>query len=467
MFEGFVGLADYPKDSAVAGMMGGEELASLSKALETGSGIVAANATGGQTFRVQSLEGTLKLATEKSEKELVLWPKIAKDPAFSTTIEFTRQEDWGEERDLFVGEVATLPEVEATYKRLAALVKFMAIKKEVSFASTLVKSIVDPMAQKAHEGTMQLLRGAEFGFMYGDSGINSLAFDGFLKQITDAATGTNSDIVLDWEGNPPSEAMLEEAGRIVADHYGYLDYMVMGTRAKSDLTKAMFPYQRTNMPPNAEGRFGAVLNVYDGSNSVMEVKGSRYIRFFRPLSSGMTGAPDQPAGGNVPTATNAGDSSSQLEDSTTYYYWVGLGLTGIESAATQCSATTGTSEKITVSIPDAAFTAGVDATYANIYRSTTNNIATATRIAQVARVGGGNPTTYVDLNQSRDNCTDAVGFTWAPEVLSIKQLAPLMKMDLAQVTTSLPFLLLLYILPLLFVPTKCVRIKNIGVLNEA
>ncbi len=461
----FVGLGDYPADSPVVNQMSGQEFATLQKALVTGQGIVAEGATGGQAFRVQSLEQTLKVATEASEKELPLWSKFSKLPANSTTIEYTRQDDWGDSGDggnFFDGEIADLSEQEATYTRLAAMVKYLVVKKEVSFASTLVNSIVSPMAQKAHEGTLQILRAAEFGFFYGNSTYNPLAFDGFIKQIDAVASGDNADIVIDWKGNPPSEDMLEQAGRVVADHFGYLDYMVMGTRAKSDLTRAMFPNQRINMPPNAEGRVGSPLHIYEGSNSTMEVKGSRYVRNFRPRATGMTGAPG--AISAVTAATDA-ESTSELE-AKTYYYWVSACYRGFESAPVAVGAVTpAVGEKITLSIANGAWDGSAPAaTYARIYRSTDiNSTANATLIAQVARVAD-DTTTWEDLNQSRDNCTDAVGLTFTPEVLALRQLAPLMKMDLAQVTTSLPFLLLLYCVPILFVPTKCVRIKNIGVL---
>jgi len=465
MMDNIIGLQDYPVGSPIHGLMGAGELATLHKALTTGQGIVAEGATGGQTFRVQSLERTLKVATEASERELVLWPRLKKDPAMSTTIEYTRLEDWGDSGDfahLFDSEIAAVRETDATYKRLVELVKYLVVKKEVSFPATLVQNIVDPMAQKAHEGTMQILRAAEFAFAYGDASVNELEFNGFLKQIEDAAQSV-PEISLDWEGNPPTEDMLEEASRIVADHFGYLDFMVMSTRAVRDLTRTLFPKQRITQPPSPDGRYGSPLQSWAASNSVIEIKGSRYIRNFRPRSEGMTGAPTAPAQGSL-SATAADDSTSKLELNTTYYYWVSNSVTGLESAGTAVSATTSavTPQKITISLADAGF--GTGATYMTIYRSKTNDITTATRIARVKRVGGGSATTYVDRNYVRDNCTDAIGFTWTPEVLSLKQLAPLMKMDIAQTTTSLRFLILLYITPVLFVPTKCIRIRNIGLL---
>lgn len=473
----FVGLRDYPEGSPIFDMMGGDQLAALNKAMETGHDIVQVGETGARTFRVQSLESTMKLAVEKNEKLFPIWSKIAKDPAFSTTIEYTRQNDWGEESDLFVAEQAALKEVDGGYERLAKLVKYMAIKKQVTHVATLVRSIVDPMAQAAHEGTMQILRGAEFAFMYGCEDINPLSFDSFPKQIAAAASGTNADIVYDLEGNPPSEAMLEKAGRIVADHFGDLNYLLMGTKAKSDLTKSMFGYQRIGMPPPTGGRWGAVLDQYDGTFGEISIRPSRYIRTFAPRTVSMTGAPTTLSGGTLPVASTTANANTKLDAGTTYYYWVSVAQEGVESAAAACSQTAEAGKDNTITVANTSFAGGsTEKTYyITVYRSTVNDITTATRIARVPKgktmnADGSLSTSidcvFIDSNTFRDNCTDAIGFTWSPDVLALKQLAPLMKMELAQTTNVLPFMLLLYLVPILFVPTKCVLIRNIGMLAE-
>ena len=473
MIGNLIGAADYA-NTALAGSITGEEFATLRKALTTSEvGVVQPGDTGGPAFRVQALEGVLKTATEKSEKDLVFWTRLAKNPAMSTAIEYSRQEDWGGSGDggnFFSPEVSDLPEQEATYKRLAAMVKFLTIRKEVSYASTLVNNIVSPQAQKTHEGTMQLLRAAEFAFSYGDSACNELQFDGFLKQISAAATGEFSDIVIDMKGSPPDEDMLEDASRRCAAHFGYLDLMVMGLQAKGDLAKSLFPNQRIAVPGAGDGFYGNPVEGFNAGCSRFEIKESRYIRTFAPLAVSMSGSktPTKLDAGHAPTAVVAADSTSELEVQT-YYYWVSMCNQGHESAAYPVSADVdAVDKKVTVTVADANFLLGsAAATYISIYRSSINAIATATRIASVPRAAAGADTVYVDLNQNRDNCTDAMGFSWEPEVVDCKQLLPLMKMDLAQITNTLPFLLQLFLVPILYVPTKCVRIKNIGRLQRA
>jgi hypothetical protein len=46
--------------------------------------------------------------------------------------------------------------------------------------------------------------------------------------------------------------------------------------------------------------------------------------------------------------------------------------------------------------------------------------------------------------------------------MSFKQLAPLMKLPLARISAAERFMILLYGMPLLYNPKRCVLLKNIG-----
>lgn len=465
-YGSLVGMSSYPKDSPVYGALSSVDVAELRKALETGNTAVAIGGpnTGVSALRPQSLESTLKVVTV-TQKHLKLWPKLAKDPARSTLEEFSRLDALGEVGDGFIPEVATPVSTAETMARQAVAIKFMGVKKEVSLASTLVHNIVGNLeAHEAQIATTELLAQLERNLVYGNSTINSLSFDGFIKLISDAATGDASDIVLDWEGKAPDEAMMERACQIVGDHYGVLDYALTSVRGKSNLRASIFPAQRANMPDAIGGAIGFEFNEYRGGSRVA-IDDSVFIRDKKPRAIAMT-VTNTPANPASFTATQGNDSASKLEANKTYYYWIGMGKQGLESAAVAASAaTTALNQKITLSMADSNFGSGANAAeYINIYRSTNvNAIGNATLIAQVARAAGGAPTTYVDLNQNRDNCDLMLGFTWDPEgVVKFKQLAPLMKLSLAVTGTSSPFMVLLFGSPILFAPTKCIYIKNMG-----
>ena len=67
-----------------------------------------------------------------------------------------------------------------------------------------------------------------------------------------------------------------------------------------------------------------------------------------------------------------------------------------------------------------------------------------------------------DKNRSLPGCEESFLIDNQEEVWSFKQLAPLMKMDLAVLSPATRFMLLLYGTPILYAPKKMVTFKNIG-----
>ena len=102
----------------------------------------------------------------------------------------------------------------------------------------------------------------------------------------------------------------------------------------------------------------------------------------------------------------------------------------------------------------------VAATAYKLYRGAT--AATVKYFITVAATAGAT-TTVVDLNADIPGTSKAYGVMLDEEQgLSFKQLAPLMKMDLATVAASYRFMILLYGTLAVYSPSKQVLIKNIG-----
>lgn len=68
-----------------------------------------------------------------------------------------------------------------------------------------------------------------------------------------------------------------------------------------------------------------------------------------------------------------------------------------------------------------------------------------------------------DKNRSIAGCEESFLIDSSEDVWSFKQLAPLMKMDLAVLSPATRFMLLLYGTPILYAPKKMVTFKNIGI----
>lgn len=460
-----VSASDYAGVPGGWGIISRGEYDDLNKALKTGSGIVGEGTGGGDKLRVQSIENSIKVLTYKNE-DLVLWKDIPKSPAYSTTEEYTRITKYGNAGDGWLEEVDTPSVLDQEYERKVALVKFLGVQKETSLVATLVRSQVsDIEAEQQKIGTLELLGLMENALLWGNSSCNTLSFDGIIKQIED---GGDADNIIDCEGKPLSEALLEQGAQVVADKYGRLDRLYTSFRAVSDLSKQLYPRTRLELPAPQNGRAGVPLTGFNSSCGAIDFKPSVFIKSSRGLlarTQGMTGSPNA---ATASTVTAANEATSKLAKGTTYYYWVSIMKNGKESAAYAAgNATTHASDlqKITVSLADAQFTAGtISGECVRIYRSDgVNAIASARWIADVPRKGGGDATAFVDINQVRPNTTVAVALDNDPDqVWRFRQLAPVMKLPLAITKTSKPFMLLIFGVPIVYNARKMIYYKNVG-----
>jgi len=487
----FVGLANYTDLMGGFGISSAFEVQELQKALTTGQDIVAAGPQGGQALRVQSLENTLKLLTYRAS-DLALWQRMAKKTAFSTVEEYSRLDKLAIEMPAFVGEnpdqnvaAERWVEQDQSYSRQVATVRFMAIKKAVTLAATFVRNIVqDIEAHQTQIGTLELLGRVEAGMFYSDNRVNLLAWDGYpalMQKFTGVVpyTGTyNSvayttaawpsgdfkDIIVDCEGNPLSEEYLELGQQITRTHYGKLDVLFMSPRAKSDLYKQLYPAQRIMMPPTPDGRVGINFSFYMGSNGESELLSDVFIGLRRPKAVADSGAPTAPQNGTNITIAAASSATSKLETDTYYYYLSSVDGQGRESVTTSKNQAATVGQKITLTVKTASWQTG--AVQCRVYRNKgTDDITKASLIVTLPKPDSGD-IAYVDENQSRENCSIAMGFTWdADQVVAFKQLAPLMKLPLAIVSTAKPFLILLYGTPVLYAPSKCILYSNVGMLT--
>ena len=100
--------------------------------------------------------------------------------------------------------------------------------------------------------------------------------------------------------------------------------------------------------------------------------------------------------------------------------------------------------------------------YFKIYRTEkdgTQKYCIANVPAQNVNAGG--TTTFVDKNETLPNTYTAFMGEFTPEVIAFKQLAPIMKMDLAQLGPVYRWMILIYGVPQLYAPKKWMKFKNI------
>jgi len=94
-------------------------------------------------------------------------------------------------------------------------------------------------------------------------------------------------------------------------------------------------------------------------------------------------------------------------------------------------------------------------------------IFTISLAERVAGYDGATANLVKDLNRFLPDCDSAFLIENNTDVYSFKQLAPLMKMDLAILSPAYRFMILLYGTPILYAPKKMVRFINIGTIMPA
>lgn len=421
----------------------------------------------GFALRVESLENTLKNVTYKMS-HLRFFKAIPKIPAFNTVEEHNEIQSYGENEDSAFMDEGDLPEEDSsTYERKFAVVKYLGTTRTVSHVMSLVKPAHgNVIAQETVNGTMHLLKQLERALFYGDSSMNALAFDGYKKMITDNSPATN---IIDLRGDPLSEDILSDACLTIQDapNYGTPTHLHLNPKVHADLSKAFFPKERLNAFSDKSGMVG--LDVRGFTSPAGNV-------LFEPnvfINDG--GAPNAAAIGDstkrpgTPTidvaATTPPHASSQFgaDDAGAYWYKV-----------VACNRY-GRSIPVDVGGGAISIAAGDEMTFGakpggantvswyELYRSEVGGAdGTERLISKTANAAGTGAQTIQDLNASLPYTSSGFLFQQNLECMSFKQLAPMVKIPLATIASSIRWMQLLYGVPVLYTPGKVVLINNIG-----
>lgn len=479
-----VSLADYG-DSVFSQESSMGELAELQKALEAG------NTTGrdtqgrtdvpGATLKVEDLENTLKNLTFK-ETDIKLWKRVTKLPAFNTVEEYNQQLEYGSDGYSFTDEGALPEDDSPMYKRQAQLVKFMGTTRSVSHPMQLVNTMVGNIVQKEiQNGTMKLLRDVDRALWFANSNIISQEFNGYRQQQIDSLDGLNSwdnsDVVIDLRGKRLTEDVLENGALSIITNNGEGNLFVCPPQVLSSFKNGLLDQKKIYIGNGVEGNMpnaGLQVQKYLSQFGFIDLEFDKFMAVSnrtKTLSAPATSlkAPKAPTADPTTPVAAVADAGSKFADSLgSYKYAVSAinrygesQLTALGSAAIAAAA----DKSI-----DLKFTASSDspAGYV-IYRTKANDLSgvfypifkvSAKEVA--AGYDGAAEGLVRDKNRSLPGCEESFLIDNQEEVWSFKQLAPLMKMDLAVLSPATRFMLLLYGTPILYAPKKMVTFKNIG-----
>ena len=511
MFGSGVSISDYAGQNGFLGTASDADIAALHKALETGYAVGLDNrGSGGANLRVESLEASLKVMTY-SDKHIKFWKKAVKSAAYSTVEEYNQLLSYGNLGQGGWIREAELPQgTDSVYRRQHALIKYLGTVREVSHQATLVNPAHgDVVALENQNGILWLLYQIENALYHGDSSLHHSGlgeqFDGLDRQI-------DPGMVYDMQGHALDETALEEAANTIIEQFGMPTDLFLGTRANSDFVRNFYGRERIAAPYPVGGKVGLSVQSVQTSAGEVELNPTVFLRpgptprglvptsekapiAVGPAFPAPAVAGPSPTAAAVPPGATRGDFGKSQGTSTARYYYAVTACNrfgeSAPSAAVVVNVNTDpanggdTRQQVQLTLTSPGGTSLPE--YYRVYRTVAlpptapvpADIRAFSLIAQVPVQGvagqpGSQPsipdpgavantvTTFLDTNFIMPFTEPAYLMELNPSVYVIRQLAPMLRMDLATVAPAYRWMLLIYLAPILFAPRKALRIINIG-----
>jgi hypothetical protein len=444
------------------GMATQEEVDNLNKALTAGYEVNPLNLQGGGAFRVESLENSLKVLTY-GDQHIKFWKKIPKQKAYSTVEQYGQLIDYGRGQGAFVGE-GVLPDTnDSTYARKAAFVKFMGTTREVTHPMTLVNSAFgNVVARQNQDGILWMLKQIEQSLFWGDSklavgGNEGLEFDGINKMIDPGNT-------IDLRGTYLEEKHINWGAQMIIQNYGTPTDLFLPFEVMAQFSQEFFPKERVIMPTASGYQAGVVVNKFMTHGGEVEFNPNIFLNKTRPLNMNASSFKAPSVGTLAASGTPLTGTGGTLPAGT-YQYVVTFNNSHGESipsnAITVTLASGDVGKVVNLVITNPTSTA-FPIENIRLYRTE----AGGTNFYQVARfavtsAGSGAVTNYADNGAVLANTYTAFMGEMSADIIAFKQLAPMMKMDLATLGPVIRWMILLYGVPVIYAPKKWMRFTNI------
>lgn len=477
-----------------AGDYNHQDVGALMKALSagaiTGRETADSLSASGAPLKVESLENTLKILTN-TQRHTPFFAKIGKKPATNTVEEYNQLVSYGSLEGGFTLE-GELPEgADSIYRRKANHIKYLGVVGGVTHPMQLVNTgsgVANMIAQETKNKVELMTKLIEGYLPFASSKIVPEHFDGFMAQHESGSELTlggyyDSPLVIDMRGSVLTDTAVENASQTIIDNFGYGDIIISSPKTFSNFVTKYHANKLVNPVPQQvkDGLFGQRVKEIITQNTDVEIMQSNFFKFstgkLTTQLATSSKAPAAPTKDGVTPIAAVDDTSNKFTGFTgDYFYAVSAKNRYGESALTALS-----NSLVTVAAGksiDMKFIAGVGAaepaTGFCIYRSEKNPTGTITdtvlyKIFEVstteltAGFDGGTAGIIRDRNRYIPNTDQAMMVEWdMDQVLAWKQLAPMMKMNLAITAPIQRFMVLCYGTPMLYAPRKMVRFINIG-----
>lgn len=449
--------------------------------------------TSGSALKVESLDPMLKILTSR-DKHIVLWNQIPKDKAYNTVEEYNQLVDYGLDVGIFNDEGEAPQFTDSIYRRKAILVKYMGVAGEVTHPMQLVRlgsGVGNMLATEVQNKTQFLIRAMDKAIPTGNSDHVSMEFDGIFKQHYDGVVGStgtlntyfDDSVVIDARGAYLTDALVESAAHgVVNDNYGAVSSIMAPPVVFSDYVKQFHESKNIMVNNPIAGTTGAIMgqavNQIQTQFGMIDVNNDIFFDYkTKKKYNGAATSSKAPAAcvaGGAPVAAVT-DTSNMFGTTYAgdYFYAVTAKNRYGESAMTILSTsavTVASTESVDLQWTQSGGSYAAESFV--VYRTekgatpyTTADfypIFTITVAELAAGYDGAAATKVRDRNRFISNTYSAIVYDNSIDVWAFKQLAPIMRMDLARVAPSFRFMVLCYGSPVLYAPKKMARIVNIG-----
>jgi len=452
----------------------------------------------GASLKTESLDAMVRLLTN-TEKHIVFFKALNKQSIYNTVHEYNQQLDYGNDAGGFNLEGEAPQFSDPVYRRKSALIKYLGFSGEVSHPAMLVRNAdgVNNWSREIQNKTQLLMRFINKSLATANSKNIPTEFDGLFQQHFEAEEVGNNSLdtyfassqVIDARGSILTDDLVQDAtDSAVNQNFGFVDKIIGSPTIFKNYVKQFDGLKRFNVgqPGAIQGAItGQSVAKIDSQFGAIDVMNDIFFDYQVPKNynsaANSSKAPAIPVVGGAPAVVVTTIPTSKFANFTgTYFYGVSARNHYGESALLPLNTTAVTVANATDAV-DIQFTAGAGsyaATSFVIYRTEKNpasyqadkvyhKVFEITTAELAAGYGGAVATKVRDRNFFIANTKSALVTVLDPAYFEYLQLAPIMKMDLAITSPSKKFMVLNYGTPAMYMPTKIIRLVNLGTIQPS
>ncbi|QDP42847.1 major head protein [Bacillus phage vB_BmeM-Goe8] len=439
----------------------------LAKTFTTGVGITPDTQPDASALRREFLDDQITVLTYDNS-DFTIYPAITKRQVNNTVVKYAVFNQHGRTgHSRFVREVGVASINDPNIRQKTVQMKFLSDTKQQSLAAGLVNNIADPMTILTEDAISVIVKSIEWAIFYGDAALTAdtdeqagLEFDG-LHKLIDQKTN-----VMDLRGRSLTETDLSKAAVIIGKGYGKATDAFMPIGVQADFSNNFLDRQRAIMPTAQGGMStGIAVTEFLSSRGTIKLHGSTIMENDNVLVENRLPQQNAPVPPQSVAAVvkSAAGGKFRPEDIATQSYKVVVYSDEAESVA---------SDAVTAAVTKSDDAVELTVTLQPMYQAQPQFIviyrqgAETGHYFQIARIpvskaNDSNQIVFTDKNETIPETTDVFVGELSPQVLSLLELLPMMKLPLAQMNATVTFSVLWYGALALYAPKKWVRIKNV------